>query len=156
MLSTILSTMFVNIKSNILITSGVMISFLLPVQPLLICIFICTLVDAGFGIWASKKNNVKITSKRATHTLIKLLVYGTLVIIVFILDKLILGEFLRIFSDIENFGTKVTAILIVANEIYSVDEKLRGVNEGKGLYFYFKRALSAAKKVKSEVNELKN
>ena len=83
-------------------------------------------------------------------------VYQATVILMFFLDVNLIGEFLFYFIDIKFLLTKVTAIMLIVNEFYSVDEKLRMVNNERGIWFYFKRLIGLTKHIKKEVKQFEN
>jgi hypothetical protein len=80
-------------------------------------------------------------------------VYNSVVILAFALDVNLVGEFLMHIVSIHLLFTKVTAIALIVNECYSINEKLVNVT-GKGIFTYFKQVLGIAKYVKKEAKEL--
>ena len=66
-----------NILTAILITLS---AFFIPLYPVMIATTTLIVIDTIFGILAAKKRGRKITSKRMSHVLIKMLVYNLLII----------------------------------------------------------------------------
>lgn len=141
------------LKSNITIFLGVCIGLLAPIAPILLLVFVFIIADTVFGIWSSKKLKQPIKSRRLARFISKMLVYGAVVIITYAMDVLLLGEFLLMIVSIKLLATKVAAIALIVNEVFSIDEKLRNVNN-KGIWDYFKRVIGIAKMIKKETDEL--
>ena len=112
------------------------------------------LLDSAFGIWAAKKTKIKLTSRRLSRFITKMFVYQIVIITVYALDVLILGEFFLTLLSIPMVVTKTVALMLIANETFSIDEKIKMVNPQKGIWFYFKRLLNVGKLIKKEVDDL--
>ena len=130
------------------------IGLLAPIKGLLIIIGIFILIDTVLGVLAAKKRKIKITSNRLSSMLSKMLVYQLVVILAFALDKLILGDIVAIFISVPLLITKIAALFVLANEAYSIDEKIRIVRNGKGIWYQFKRLIGTAKLIKKETKDL--
>lgn len=130
------------------------IGLLAPIKGLLIAVGIMIVIDTIFGVIAAKKQKKAITSNKLSGILSKMFVYQLIVIVAFALDKLILGEFTGLFVDINLLVTKVATLFIIGNELFSIDEKMRIIREGKGIWYEFKRLVGIAKLVKKETKSL--
>jgi len=148
--------LMISLKTNIFIFFGVVVGLLAPIKYMLLLVGIFIIIDTIFGIYAAKKNKIKITSSRLSKIISKMFVYQATVILMFFLDVNLIGEFLFYFIDIKFLLTKVTAIMLIVNEFYSVDEKLRMVNNERGIWFYFKRLIGLTKHIKKEVKQFEN
>lgn len=144
------------LKSKFATLMGCAIALLSPIKYLLILVGLAILLDTIFGIYAAKKNKIKLKSSKLAKFISKMFVYQIVVITMYFLDVQLLGEFLLFFININLLLTKVTAILLIANEGFSIDEKLRMVNKDRGIAYYFKRVLGVAKYIKRESEDLKN
>ena len=111
-------------------------------------------LDTIFGIWSSKKLGKKLESRKFARFITKMLVYQCVVIVAYALDHLILGDFFLLFVSIKMVVTKAAALSLVVAELFSIDEKLKNVNAGEGLWFHFSRLLQIAKMVKKEAEEI--
>jgi hypothetical protein len=148
-------SIFTSIKSNFFTYFTVVIGLLSPIKYILLLVGLSILADTIFGVYAAKKTGKKITSRRLSAFISKMLIYQTVVITMFAIDTLLLGEFLMLFISIPFVATKITALLLIINETISIDEKLRMLNPEKGLWFHFKRLIGIAKLVKKETEGLK-
>jgi hypothetical protein len=145
-----LINLLTTIKSKSAIFFGSVLALLSPIKYIMILVGVSIIIDTVFGVYTAKKLNKKISSRRLSSFISKMLVYQTVIITMYAIDVLLLGEFLLLFINIPLVATKVTALLLVINEAYSVDEKLRMLNPEKGLWFHFKRLLGIAKLIKKE------
>ena len=143
-------------SQNILPTIGIVFGLLAPIQWILLLVAAFIAIDTVFGVYTAKKLKKTITSRKLAGFIHKMLIYNIVIISVYALDCLLLGEFLLHVVSIEMVATKITAIALITTEVYSVDEKLRMLNKDKGLWFYLKRLLSIAKRVRKESKEIQD
>ena len=68
---------------------SVIIAILAPIQSVILSVFTLILFDFISGMYASYKNNIKITSFKMRNTLIKILFYNMAVITALIIEKLL-------------------------------------------------------------------
>jgi hypothetical protein len=130
-------------------------TLLLPIKWVMLLVGICIIIDTGFGLWAAKRTGKKITSSRFSSVISKMLVYQLVIITFYGIDVVILGDFVKLFIGIPLVITKLTAIVLISVEGFSVDEKLKNVNgPDKGIWFYIKRLLGVAKLIKKEAGDL--
>jgi len=141
------------LKSKAMVVLGSIAALLAPIQWVLILVGMFIVLDTCFGIWAAKKTKKKLTSRRFSGFISKMFIYQLVVITVYALDKLLLGEFLLYFINIHLVLTKITAICLIFAEVFSINEKLIMV-KGKGFWSYFKRVIGLAKRIKSETEDL--
>lgn len=149
-----LITLFTSIKTSSWKFLVPILGLLAPVKWIILLIGLFIILDTGFGIWAAKKTGKKITSTRFSSVISKMFIYQAVVLLLFGIDVVILGDFIKLFIGIPYVITKAAALIIIVNEGYSIDEKLKNVNPGKGLWFYVKRMLGLAKKLKREAEDL--
>ena len=130
-------------------------AFFAPIKLILLLVGCFIALDTGFGVWAAKKQNFKLTSRRFSAIISKMLVYQLAVLSLYGLETIVLGDFIKLFTDIPHVTTKLGAAVLVSVEVYSIDEKLKNVNGAdRGLYFYVKRFLNISKTLKQEVQDL--
>lgn len=127
---------------------------LAPIQGLLILVGVFILIDTIMGIWAAKKAGSTITSYKLSAMLSKMFIYQLIVIVAYALDKLILGELTGLFVDINLLITKIATLFVIGNELFSIDEKMRIIRGGKGIWYQFKRLIGVAKLVKRETKDI--
>jgi hypothetical protein len=130
-------------------------SFFLPVKPLLLLVglFICT--DTILGIWAAHKRGEKINSRKLGNIIPKMILYQSAVLIGYVLDVLLLGEFINYFINIELFITKIIAMVLVFVEALSINENFENIT-GKNLFNSAKLMITRGVKVKHEISKFKD
>lgn len=124
-----------------------------PIKFLLVIVGVFILIDTVLGIWNAKKQQIAITSNRLASVLSKMFVYQGIVILAYAIDVSILGGIVAIFVSVPLLITKIATIMVLINEAYSIDEKIRNLNDGKGTWFYFKRSIGVAKVLKKEYTD---
>lgn len=139
-----------------------LVAFLLPIVPLLLIIGFAILVDTIFGIIASKKCNEPILSNKLARVLTKSVIYMSLTLLAYGIDVILINALLMNYFKIHLLFTKLVGVGIVIVEVFSIDEKIRKMNDNKGIWYYFTLILSkgkaftgALKDVKKDVDELK-
>lgn len=144
----------VMIKAKLLTVLTIVFAFLAPIKMLLLCVGAAIFADTVMGIYRSKRQKQKVTSRKLFGFVRKNFVYLSAVILTFILEKHLLGEFVKLVSGIDLLLTKLMAILLVSIEVKSIDESYN-VIFGHSLFDKLKSLIRSAKKVKNEINELK-
>lgn len=130
------------------------IGLLSPIKYLLIIVGLFILMDTILGVWNAKKQQIKITSAKLSAVLSKMFVYQGIVILAYIIDVNLLGGIVGLFVDVPLIVTKIATLMVLVNESYSIDEKVRSLNNERGTWFYIKRALGVAKTLKKETKGL--
>ena len=147
-------TLAATFKSHCWTFIGIIAGLLAPIKWLMLLVGFMIVTDTVFGLWSSKKLGIKLESRKLSRFITKMLVYQLVVITVYMLDKIILGELLSLVTSIPMIATKIAALALVVAELFSIDEKLKNVNAGQGLWFHFSRLLRLAKTLKKEAKEL--
>jgi hypothetical protein len=124
----------------------------LPVFPLIILVGAFIIADTFFGVYASWKTGNSITSRKLARVISKLIVYTGAILLVFGLDVLIFSMFI----DTELMVTKLGAGVLCFIEGFSIDEKIRKVNNDKGMVYYLKKFFSFLKGIKNGYNDIIN
>jgi hypothetical protein len=133
-----------------------LIVFLAPIVPLVILTGAFIIADTLLGIYKAKKIKQKVTSRRLSDIIPKLIGYTGLILLTFGLDHYIVGEFIKEYISIEYAATKVVAFILIAIEAYSMDESLREFNDGKGVKHYFTQIVKTVKRIKKDVIDIKS
>ena len=128
-------------------------AFLMPIKPLMILVGLMIILDTIFGIWKCKKQGTEITSKGLSSIVSKMVLYEAAVILIFALEKFMLGEFVLLFTAIPLFLTKVVATLLVGIELTSMSENFKGAT-GISIWQKIKVMLGRAKDIKNDVNDI--
>ena len=125
--------------------------FFAPVGGLLIIVGISTIVDTVFGIVRAKSENKPITSKEFRSGFVsKTLGYLSVVILVFLLDKIIINELVRSFLDFEFLATKLVSLVLIMNEVKSMDESWV-IIKGYSFIDKFKNSITHIKDIKNQL-----
>jgi hypothetical protein len=134
---------------------AVLWTFFLPVANLLFLVGFCILLDTVFGLWKAKKLKEKISSRRLSAIISKMMLYQITVILFFLIDKFILNSIMLQFFSVPLMLTKVIALILISIEIFSIDESYRAVHT-YGLWSAFKKAVGRAKEIKLDIDGLKD
>ena len=154
MFQTTFSSLITVIKSNSWSLFLIITSLLSPIKYLMFLVGCMIILDTIFGIWSSKKLGLKLQSRKFARFITKMLIYQVVLITAFALDNLILGEFFLLFISIKMLMVKAAALALISAEIFSIDEKLKNVNDGQGIWFHFSRLLKVAKFLKKESEDI--
>jgi hypothetical protein len=143
-----------SIKNSALKLLTICFSFFLPISGILGLLFALILSDTATGIWKAKHLKEKITSRKLSTIISKLLLYELCVILFYLIDYFILNDIILTFFSVPLMLTKVLALVLASIEIMSISENWRVV-KGVNLYQSAKLLFSRAKEVKDELNKLK-
>jgi len=143
-----------SIKNSALKLLTICFSFFLPISGILGLLFALILSDTATGIWKAKHLKEKITSRKLSTIISKLLLYELCVILFYLIDYFILNDIILTFFSVPLMLTKVLALVLASIEIMSISENWRVV-KGVNLYQSAKLLFSRAKEVKDELNKIK-
>jgi len=143
-----------SIKNSALKLITIIFSFFLPIAGILGLLFTLILADTATGIWKAKHLKEKITSRKLSAIISKLLLYELCVILFYLIDYFILNDIILTFFSVPLMLTKVLALVFASIEIMSISENWRVV-KGVNLYQSAKLLFSRAKEVKDELNKIK-
>lgn len=149
MIHTLLSS-FKTYAINII---AIIIAFLAPINALILTVGAAILLDTIFGIYRSRKKSEKITSKKLSQIVSKMVLYQSALILFFCIEKFILADFIVLFTGINLFVTKIVALVLIYIEIKSINESWLEVT-GVSIWDKFKELLVRAKELKEEATEL--
>jgi hypothetical protein len=140
------------IQSNVFKLMAVISALFAPITGILATVALCIIFDTAIGIWKAKKLGERISSRKLSQVISKLLLYELTVMVFFLVDKFMLGDILQHFFSIEYLLTKVVGLVLTSVEIFSMDENYRAVRK-YGLWFAFKKLVGRAKDVKEEMKD---
>ena len=129
-------------------------AFFLPICGILILIGSAVIMDTITGLWKAKKLKQKVTSRRLSALVTKILLYEATVMLFFAMDKFLLTDIIIGFFSIELLTTKVLALVLVSIEIISINENYKIV-KGIDLWQSLKNLFSRAKEVTQSFKEIK-
>lgn len=129
-------------------------TFFFPIKNLLILVGVMIFGDTILGLLRARKKKEVITSRKLSNIISKFFLYEGAVILAYLLDFLLLGEFTMLFIDIEFLITKISTLTIVFVELKSLDENFKILS---GFHFWemFKRMLRRAEETKEDIKKIK-
>lgn len=129
----------------------ILAAFLFPIQPLILLVILMILVDTVTGIWKAKKTGEIISSRKLSNVLGKLLLYESGLILFFVLEKYMLGDFVHLFIDMPFFLTKIIAIFFCSIEVVSINENINVIYK-INLLDLFRKFVTRIKTTKEEMD----
>lgn len=132
---------------------GLFCAFTLPIRGLLLAVGLCIALDTVFGVAKALKLKQDITSRGLSKIISKMFLYEGVVLLFFVLDIFVLGEFIAVFIGIKFFLTKIISCVLVFIELKSMDENFKLIYK-VSLWDKLKDMLARAKELKQEINEL--
>lgn len=147
--------LIMNLKSSLTTILSLILAFFIPLAPLVITVGLCITIDTIFGVIRAKKVNEKITSRRLSKLVSKMLLYQLTLLTVFVLEKFILGDFIIYFTAINLFLSKLVACVLCFVELKSIHESFEIIS-GTNLWNTFKNLLIRVGKTKDDINDAIN
>jgi hypothetical protein len=136
----------------ILFIFGTISVYFAPTIPLIFMVGVFIAADTVMGLYASWKLNQPILSRKFARLITKLISYTASVLLVYILDINLLCEFI----EKPLLVTKVSAGVLAFVELFSIDEKIRKLNNNKGIVYYITKVFEFVKNIKDKHNEIIN
>jgi hypothetical protein len=84
-----------------------------------------------------------------------MILYQSSILVGFILETYLLGEFITYFVDIPNLITKLIAMVLVFVESLSINENFENIT-GKNLFLEFKRMITRGINIKKNISKFKD
>jgi hypothetical protein len=126
-----------------------------PISGIMITVGLAILADTVIGLWKATKLKQKISSRRLSRLITKILVYESAIILFYLIDKYMLGDILAHFFTIDWLLTKVVGLVLASVEVFSIDENYKAV-KGFGIFDAFKKLVAKAKDVKEDIDQISN
>jgi hypothetical protein len=128
--------------------------FFTPAFYLVLGVALVSLIDSYYGIKKVKKEGkVRATSKGfRTGYVPKVCGYTVAILLTYFLDHYLLNEFTSQWISIQNVSTKIVTIILIANEVVSIDENWQVI---KG-YSFLKKFQDMIVKIKDIKREIKD
>ena len=124
--------------------------FFAPIRGLLIAVGVAIALDTIFGIFKAIRIKEEINSRRMSNIVSKFVLYQMAILLLFAIDKFLLGEFFKIWFQIDNFFTKVVAIILIFIEMTSIKENFE-VAFNVNIWKLLKTTIQRAKYIKNEI-----
>lgn len=127
-----------------------------PIYGLLIAVGAAIILDTVTGVFKSikLKGLSSIRSRKLSNIVSKMLLYEVCVLFLFLMDKFLLNEFIKHAFGFDFMFTKICAILLIFIELVSIKENIEEAFN-VDIWKLLKKALSRAKEVHSDINEMK-
>jgi hypothetical protein len=126
-----------------------------PIYGILTAVAAAIILDTFTGIFKSIKLDgwCSIRSKKLSHIVSKMLLYEICILLLFVIDKFILNEFIFKWLSIDFMFTKICAILLIFIELVSIKENIEAAYNIK-IWDLLKKAFLRAKEVKDDINDI--
>ena len=130
---------------------GIALAFIAPIYPLMatVCTFI--VADAMLEVINSFKNH-QFCPTFVKRLILKFLSYNICLIIIFVLEVNLLGEFIKLIIDIPLLLTKMLSVGLIWIEINSIDENFYKIT-GKRFMKEFKKLIIFGREFKKEIQD---
>jgi hypothetical protein len=128
-----------------------------PIYGLLIAVASAIILDTFTGIFKSIKLNgwKSVRSRKLSNIVSKMLLYEICILLLFLMDKFVLNEFIMHAFGFEYMFTKICAILLMFIELVSIKENIEEAFN-VDIWQMFKKVLSRAKEIKTDINDITN
>lgn len=132
-----------------------LILLFVPIYGILIAVATAIFLDTFTGIFKSIKLNgwCSIRSKKLSHIVSKMLLYEICILLLFVIDKFILNEFIFKWLSINFMFTKICAILLIFIELVSIKENIEESFK-IDIWSLLKKAFLRAKEVKNNIDDI--
>lgn len=128
-------------------------SFFLPIVGILILIGVSVILDTITGIWKSYKLKTKVTSRRLSAIISKILLYEVTVMLFYLIDYYIINDIVLAFFSVELLVTKILALVLVSIEVISINENYKAV-KNIDLWQSLKNLFARAKEVTQDFKDI--
>lgn len=138
------------IDATISVVKGILF-FFTPVVYLVAGVAFVSLIDSYYGI---KKTPRTERSSKAFRTgfVPKVCGYTGVILLTYFLDFYLLNEFTTQWISIQNVSTKIIAIILIANEVQSIDENWKTI-KGYSFIKKFTDMIIKVKNIRKKVEE---
>ena len=129
--------------------------FFAPVVGILIAVGVAIALDTMLGIAKAIMIKDKITSRKLSNIVSKFVLYQSAVLLLYVIDQFLIGEFFKIWFSIPFFFTKCVALVIIFIELTSMKENFEAAFQ-IDIFQKVKELLRRSKELKHDIDELKN
>jgi hypothetical protein len=128
-----------------------------PIYGLLISVGAAILLDTFTGIFKSIKLEgwCSIRSRKLSNVISKMALYEVCILLLFVIDKFVLNEFIKHAFGFDFMFTKICAIVLIFIELVSIKENIEATFK-IDIWKLLKDLFNRAKEIKSSVNEITN
>jgi hypothetical protein len=144
-----------SIRTSFLKILAILWTFFLPISGLFLLVGFCIALDTISGIWKSRKLKIKITSRKLSSIISKMMLYQITLILFYLIDNFILNQIMLKFFSVPLMLTKIVALILISIELMSLNENIIAV-KNFSLWDGMKSLFARAKEIKTNLNELKD
>lgn len=141
------------LKTNPLIMVSSILSFFIPVYDIIILVGCAIVLDTLTGVWKSIKVGDKITSRKLSSIVSKMLLYEATVLLFFMIDTFILNDIVKGLFSVDLLTTKILGLTLVSIEVVSINENYKKVMN-VDLWASLKQLFSRAKEIKGDISKI--
>ena len=146
-----LAILLASIKQYIIQLLAVVGAFFLPISGILFLIGFAIVLDTITGLWKAKKLKIKITSRKLSAIISKLMLYEIAVIGFYLIDYFILNDIIMKFFSVPLMLTKILSLVLCSIECISINENIKAV-KGVDIWSAFKQLLRRSKEIKQDID----
>jgi hypothetical protein len=127
-----------------------------PIYGILIAVGTAIILDTFTGVFKSIKLHgwKSVKSRKLSNIVSKMMLYEICILLLFVIDKFVLNEFVKHVFGFEFMFTKICAILLMFIELVSVKENIEEAFN-IDIWKMVKGALNRAKEINSDIKDIK-
>ncbi len=149
-----LSILLLTIQSEILTLITICMAFFMPISGILFLILFLILADTITGIWKARKLKEKITSRKLSAIVSKIVLYECAVIMLYLVDYWILNDIVIKFFSVSLLVTKITALTLCSIELISISENYKAIYN-INIWQSLKNLLNRGAELKDDIDKIK-
>lgn len=134
-----------------------LILLFVPIQGLLIAVGAAIVLDTFTGVFKSVKLKgwCSIRSRVLSNIISKMALYEICIMVLYVIDKYLLNEFIQSAFGFQFMFTKICAILLIFVELVSIKENIEETFN-VDIWKLLKKAFLRAKELKTNIDEIKD
>jgi len=141
------------VKSSLAVVVGIVLSFLMPIIPLILTVGGAIALDTITGVYRSYKTKEAITSRKLSVIVSKMLLYQLALVLFFVIETYVLQDIIGAFTSIPLILTKLVTTVLLFIELTSINENYKDIS-GVNVWDKFKDLLKRAKEIKSDMDNI--
>lgn len=130
------------------------ITWLSTVAPIIVLLICFIVFDTVMGIAASIYAKKPILSRKLQRFIVKSLLYSVTLLAFYGVDDLLINDALIQATGVNLALTKIWATFLCSVEAFSIDEKFRSMNRGRGFAYYFNRSIRRIRNAKQKISSI--
>ncbi|CAB4146989.1 Bacteriophage holin family [uncultured Caudovirales phage] len=130
---------------------GIALAFIAPIYPLMATVITFIVADALLEVINSFKNH-QFCPTFVKRFLLKFFSYNICLIIIYVLEVNLLGEFVKMIMNVPLLLTKIVSVGLIWLELNSIDENFYKIT-GKRFVKEFKKLIIFGKEIRNEIKD---